>query len=583
MGYGIGLAGLTTTAQAIDVVSNNIANAQTVGYKNGQFVFADMYFRANDAQAKDRVGMGSQQQAIRRDQSYGSVTSTQNPLDLAITGPGMFMLAKDLSSESVPIESPSKFEYTRNGQFGTDKDNRMINASGLYLVGYPADEAGNIIAGAKSTMTLDQKPLPSQPTQNSVVNLNMDTRKPALDIAFRSTDSTTYSQSTSQTIYDQNGTGHILAMYYKRVSSQLLELELQDDGSYKYNPTQSLDDLSTKPDNEQMNLIASTYKGESTKYSVTAGARALTTGEIINSERLQIYGAQKTYTGGSEDDLESTYDLTLSDGTHVPITQTLAGVIDDTTGLYTTKPKFTASVDRYEVYATIDGNKVGHNPDTDDDVSITLDNGYSYEQQISIGTMAFLGGRNIDTLQLGTDGNPYNGATTSFKFNALSTGGTNGYGITDNDGIMQFTLTSDEMTALTAPGQTYANNQDGHTVSNLASYAIDSSGNLVASYDNGETFVKGQLILAQFGNLDGLMPNGSNTFTATAASGDPILSAPGSGLLGQVRSKALEASNVDLTAQLVQLMVLQRQYSATSQALKLQASTMIDDAINMGR
>jgi flagellar hook protein FlgE len=583
MGYGIGLAGLTTTAQAIDVVSNNIANAQTVGYKNGQFVFADMYFRANDAQAKDRVGMGSQQQAIRRDQSYGSVTSTQNPLDLAITGPGMFMLAKDLSSESVPIESPSKFEYTRNGQFGTDKDNRMINASGLYLVGYPADEAGNIIAGAKSTMTLDQKPLPSQPTQNSVVNLNMDTRKPALDIAFRSTDSTTYSQSTSQTIYDQNGTGHILAMYYKRVSSQLLELELQDDGSYKYNPTQSLDDLSTKPDNEQMNLIASTYKGESTKYSVAAGARELTDGEIINSETLQIYGAQKTYTGGSEDEAESTYDLTLSDGTHVPITQTLAGVIDGTTGLYTTKPKFTASVDRYEVYATIDGNKVGHNPDTDDDVSITLDNGYSYEQQISIGTMAFLGGRNIDTLQLGTDGNPYDGATTSFKFNALSTGGTNGYGITDNDGIMQFTLTSDEMTALTAPGQTYTNNQDGHTVSNLASYAIDSSGNLVASYDNGETFVKGQLILAQFGNLDGLMPNGSNTFTATAASGDPILSAPGSGLLGQVRSKALEASNVDLTAQLVQLMVLQRQYSATSQALKLQASTMIDDAINMGR
>jgi flagellar hook-basal body protein len=332
-----------------------------------------------------------------------------------------------------------------------------------------------------------------------------------------------------------------------------------------------------------MNLIASTYKGESTKYSVTAGARVLTDGEIINSENLIIYGAQKTYTGGSEGLAESTYDLTLSDGTHVPITQTVEGVIDGTTGLYTTNPKFTASVDRYEVYATIDGNKVGHNPDTDDDVSITLDNGYSYEQQISIGTMAFLGGRNIDTLQLGTDGNPYNGATTSFKFNALSTGGTNGYGITDNDGIMQFTLTSDEMTALTAPGQTYANNQDGHTVSNLASYAIDSSGNLVASYDNGETFVKGQLILAQFGNLDGLMPNGSNTFTATAASGDPILSAPGSGLLGQVRSKALEASNVDLTAQLVQLMVLQRQYSATSQALKLQASTMIDDAINMGR
>jgi flagellar hook protein FlgE len=53
--------------------------------------------------------------------------------------------------------------------------------------------------------------------------------------------------------------------------------------------------------------------------------------------------------------------------------------------------------------------------------------------------------------------------------------------------------------------------------------------------------------------------------------------------LGQVRSKSLEASNVDLTAELVQLMVLQRQYSATSQALKLQAATIVDDAINMSR
>jgi flagellar hook protein FlgE len=526
--------------------------------------------------------MGSQQQAIRRDQSYGSVTSTQNPLDLAITGSGMFMLAKDLSSDDVPIESPSKFEYTRNGQFGTDSENRMINSSGLYVVGYPADEAGNIIAGAKSTLTLDQKPLPSQPTQNSVVNLNMDTRKPELNIAFDPTDSTTYSQSTSQTIYDQNGNGHILALYYKRISSQPLQLTLGNDGGYVYDPLQSLTVTSTKPANEQMGLIASTYKGEGDKYSVSSlGVRTAIVGETLNSTAaLTLYGATKTYTGGTENDEDSTYDLRLSDGTHIPITQTLAGVVSG--GVYTTKPKFTATVDRYEVYATIDGNKVGHNPDTDDDVTITVDDS-SVDQQISIGTMAFLGGRNIDTLQLGTDGNPYDDSYTGFTLNALSTGGTNNYGITDDDGIMQFTLRSNDMTALTAPGQTYANDQDGHTVSNLSSYAIDSDGYLVASYDNGETFVKGQIILAQFGNLDGLMPNGSNTFTATAASGDPILSAPGSGLLGQVRSKALEASNVDLTAQLVQLMVLQRQYSATSQALKLQASTLIDDAINMGR
>lgn len=599
MGYGIGVAGLTTTAQAIDVVSNNIANAQTVGYKNAQFVFADMYFKANDAQAKDRVGMGSQQQAIRRDQSGGTVTATQNPLDLAITGAGMFMLAKDADG-TVPNETLGKFEYTRNGQFGTDKLNRMVNPSGLLVVGYPSDATGKIVDGSKSVMTLDRTPLPSQPTEKSEIALNLDTRNAKIDYAFDPTDSKTYSQGTSQTIYDQNGIGHVLALYYKRISSQPLTLTKETSGGYSYNPTQPLPDVTdadltagTHYDattnrlfNEQMDVIASTYKGEGKKYITDGGVRTFNDDDYdVNSQDVTIMGTVKTLTGGLNGAQYSTYDLRLIDGTHVPITQTSETYnpeTDDDAGV-----TYTATVDRFEVYATIDGNKVGHNPasgaDGDVDFVQLSDTTYTGTQQMSIGTMAFMGGKNIDTLQLGTDGQPENDANTSFYLNALSSGTEGDYGRTDNDGIMQFTLSSNDMSALIAPGQTYANNQDGHTVSNLSSYAIDSEGKLIATYDNGETFVKGQIALAQFGNPDGLMPNGSNTFTETAASGKPIFSAPGSGLLGQVRSKSLESSNVDLTAQLVQLMVLQRQYSATSQALKVQATNLIDDAINMGR
>ena len=600
MGYGIGLAGLTTTSQAIDVVSNNIANAQTVGYKNAQFVFADMYFKANDAQAKDRAGMGSQQQAIRRDQSGGSVTATQNPLDLAITGPGMFMLAKNADDGGVPDETLGKFEYSRNGQFGTDNKNRMVNPSGLLVVGYPAASDGTITSGTKSVLTLDQKPLPSQPTENSEVALNLDTRNLAIDYAFDPTDNNKYSQGTSQTIYDQNGIGHVLALYYKRISSQPLTLTKQDSGGYSYNPTQPLPDVTdtdltagTHYDavtnrlfNEQMPVIASTYKGENKKYITDSGVRTFNDDDYdVNSQDVTMMGAVRTLTGGLNGAIGSTYDLRLIDGTHIPITQTSATYdpeTDDDAGV-----TYTATVDRFEVYATIDGNKVGHNPasgaDGDVDFVQLSDTTYTGTPQMSIGTMAFMGGKNIDTLQLGSDGQPENDANTSFYINALSSGTDGDYGMTDDDGIMQFTLSSNDMSALIAPGQTYANNQDGHTVSNLSSYAIDGEGKVIATYDNGETFVKGQIALALFSNLDGLMPNGSNTFTATDASGEPIFSAPGSGLLGQVRSKALESSNVDLTSQLVQLMVLQRQYSATSQALKLQASTLIDDAINMGR
>ncbi|QWE14992.1 flagellar hook-basal body complex protein [Polynucleobacter sp. AP-Sving-400A-A2] len=605
MGYGIGLAGLNSTAQAIDVVSNDIANAQTVGFKSAQFVFADMYFQANDAQAKDRVGMGSQQQAIRRDQSYGTLQTTQNPLDLAITGPGMFMLAKNVIG-TVPTESPSKFEYTRNGQFGTDSQNRIVNQSGLLLVGYPADTAGNIIAGAKSTMILDPQPLPSQPTINSKLDLNLDTRNPAMDIRFDPTNSITYSQATSQTIYDQNGNGHILSLFYKRISSQPLNLTLGLDGAYSYNPTQQLeapvsgtpaasfDATTQRPKNEQMSVIASTYKGEDSKYTVattgaTAGVKTLTVGSA-NTEKVSVVGAQKTLTGGTLGAVGSTYDLRLADGTHIPIKQTVAYVAPQPAPANPVVAEvlevFQATTDRFEVYSTIDGNKVGHNPDANKDGDVSFrkaSDGALNTQQMSIGTMAFLGGVNIDTLATGADGKPANFAASSFKLNALSASPSAAYGRTNQNGIMQFTIESNISTALTAPTQTYANSQDGHTVSNLSGYSIDGSGKLIATYDNGVQAVKGQLILAQFKNLDGLMPNGSNTFAATSASGDPILSAPGTGLLGQVRSKSLEASNVDLTAELVQLMVLQRQYSATSQALKLQAATIVDDAINMSR
>jgi flagellar hook-basal body protein len=309
----------------------------------------------------------------------------------------------------------------------------------------------------------------------------------------------------------------------------------------------------------------------------------------INSEQVSIVGAQKTLTGGTLGEVGSTYDLRLADGTHIPIKQTVKYVAPNpsaTPAVVEVLEAFTASTDRFEVYATIDGNKVGHNPDTgmDGDVAFKKSSDGSLNtQQMSIGTMAFLGGQNIDTLARGADGKPANFATSSFKLNALSASPVAAYGRTNQNGIMQFTISSDGNSALTAPTQTYANSQDGHTVSNLSGYSVDGSGKLIATYDNGVQAVKGQLILAQFKNLDGLMPNGSNTFAATSASGDPILSAPGTGLLGQVRSKSLEASNVDLTAELVQLMVLQRQYSATSQALKLQAATIVDDAINMSR
>jgi flagellar hook-basal body protein len=213
------------------------------------------------------------------------------------------------------------------------------------------------------------------------------------------------------------------------------------------------------------------------------------------------------------------------------------------------------------------------------DASILIE-GSAMNEQLSLGVMGFISGRNIDSLSKDSFGTPQ--FATRFNINA-SRGEGSSYGQTLNGGAIQLTIEANNTTGYSSAGQTYTNTQDGSATSQLASYNIDSSGRLTAQYDNGSSVVKGQLILAYFNNLEGLIPNGNNTYEASESSGTALLSFPGDGTLGAIRSKALEQSNVDLTEELVRLMVLQRQYSAVSQATKVMATNLIDEAINIGR
>lgn len=564
MGYGIGLSGLKSASEAIDVTSNNISNAQTIGYKSGEYVFSDQFFRAQDPQSQDRAGMGAYRMSIRRTAAYGTVVGSQNPLDMAITGPGYFQLAKTVDG-TTPTENPTKFQYTRNGQFAVDNKNRIVNENGMFLVGYPADSAGKVLSTAKSVLILDPSPMAQQATKNSNINLNIDNRvDPITGSLFNPSVPATYSQATSQTVYDDKGAAHTLTTYYKKVSSQALTITANSNGTvadstFNFTPTQLIAPApALAPAGEQSTKISTT--------SVQAGS----TDPLIET----VYESTLTLMSGTANTLNSTYNLRLKDGTNLSLKQTVVGAAG-------TKAAYTVNVDRFEVFATLDGNAVASNsaPGALATMPVVI-GGVTLQEQTSLGTMAFVAGKNLDSLSRDAFGKPQ--FVTQMKVDA-SAGTGSSFGQTKNGGIVQFTLDSTDMTGYTSAAQTYANNQDGSATSQLVSYNIDSNGNLTAQYDNGKSKIKGQVLLAYFNNVEGLIPNGNNTFEASSASGDPLLSFPGDGTLGQVRSKALEQSNVDLTDQLVKLMVLQRQYSAVSQATKVMAATLVDDAINIGR
>jgi len=99
---------------------------------------------------------------------------------------------------------------------------------------------------------------------------------------------------------------------------------------------------------------------------------------------------------------------------------------------------------------------------------------------------------------------------------------------------------------------------------------VGADGMLTGRYTNGQLRSLGQVVLASFPNPNGLQPLGNNQYFETSESGQPTAGAPGSGVLGYVQSGAIEESNVDLTAELVNLIVAQRMYQANAQTIRAQ-------------
>jgi len=112
--------------------------------------------------------------------------------------------------------------------------------------------------------------------------------------------------------------------------------------------------------------------------------------------------------------------------------------------------------------------------------------------------------------------------------------------------------------------------QDGYGVGTLSGFAFDKQGILTARYTNGESRQTGQLALASFRNPQGLQPTGGNSWMESRDSGVKSIDVPGSGNLGEIVAGALEESNVDLTAELVNLITAQRTYQANAQTIKTQ-------------
>ena len=220
MSFQQGLSGLNAASKSLDVISNNVANASTIGFKQSQAQFADVFANTLSGSGGSQVGIGSKLASVSQLFSQGNVSVTNNPLDLAVNGRGFFRMSDEGS-----------ISYSRNGQFQIDKDGHIINGSGLRLTGYLANVAGVLDTAAPTELVIPNNDLTPSATSEVNAVLNMDSRSATLSAAaFDLADPATYHNSTSVAIYDSLGNAHTLSTYFLKTAANTWQVFAANDG-----------------------------------------------------------------------------------------------------------------------------------------------------------------------------------------------------------------------------------------------------------------------------------------------------------------------------------------------------------------
>jgi flagellar hook protein FlgE len=219
MSFEQALSGLNAATQNLDAIGNNIANASTIGFKNGRAEFADVY-AASLASSGTQIGIGTRLTAVSPQFTQGNITTTGNPMDVAINGQGFFRMT-----------SGGVVSYSRDGQFQLDKNGFLVNGTGAELTGYPANANGTISPGTPVPMQLSLANIAPKPTANASLSLNLDSRSTTPTAAFNITDPTSYNSSTALTVYDSQGNSHTLSMYFRTTAANTWSVYAAADGS----------------------------------------------------------------------------------------------------------------------------------------------------------------------------------------------------------------------------------------------------------------------------------------------------------------------------------------------------------------
>lgn len=221
MSFQQGLSGLNAASKQLEVIGNNVSNANTVGFKQSRAEFADVFANSLTGSGGTQIGIGTTLATVAQQFTQGNITATNNSLDIAINGNGFFRMS-----------SNGAITYTRNGQFQLDKFGYIVDSANKRLTGYAADTSGNILSGSAVDLQINTADIQPVATTEIEGTINLDSRNNpmAATPVFDPADPTTYNNSTAVTVYDSLGNSHTLQNFFRKTAANTWDVFTTVDG-----------------------------------------------------------------------------------------------------------------------------------------------------------------------------------------------------------------------------------------------------------------------------------------------------------------------------------------------------------------
>ncbi|MEZ0223208.1 MAG: flagellar hook protein FlgE [Alphaproteobacteria bacterium] len=521
------VSGLSAQAQSMGMISNNIANIATVGYKRTDAAFSSLVTSSSRSTLYAPGSVKASQN--QRIDLQGILQQSASATDLAISGNGFFIVKASATDPAAEIL------YTRAGSFSEDQNGNLTNTAGFNLFGWPLDQSGNIIGSTTSTSALVPVNVAfpnglTQPTTAASLTANLD--------ANQELNANPYDFSRDITVYDSVGNAHTLSAQFKKLASA----------------------NATATGTADLSLVNGNFQPGTESFDVTldAGPGIGTTNVVLDGDVNKLLTDLNAIVGISAhldasnniviQSTDSTANLTLGDSSGTPLADQLGitagsfAPVDYTPNLLTGTPPNPATPDGWWQVSWV----------ADNVTNLT-------------GTVNF----NADgTLNATPDIN----GEVNVQLNTIT------WDLLTTPQNIQFNLA--DIVQHAGDYSVSSADQNGTALGFRTGVSVDNDGVVSAQFSNGLSRQVYRLAIGTFADTNGLTSLTGNVFRASDTSGTVTLNQANTGSAGNVQGGALEQANVDLADEFSKMIITQRAYSANTKVIST-ADQMTQDLLNI--